>query len=70
MNSTNNNVNTNGDGTMLHFDQFVARHGEIVAQAVLENLERFEGVRSDTAVPLEQRWEDLILRAPAHHFAA
>ena len=48
---------------MLHFEQFVARHGEVVAQAILENLERFEGVRSNTAVPLEQRWENL-MRAP------
>ena len=48
---------------MLQFDQFVARHGEIVAQAVLENLERFEGVRSNTSIPLEQRWESLMRAA-------
>lgn len=58
---------------MLHFDQFVARHGEIVAQALVENLERFEGIRSNAALPLQQRWEKLILRtaAPAtQHLAA
>lgn len=48
---------------MLHFDQFVERHGEIVAQALLENLERFEGVRSNTTIPLKQRWEHLVLGA-------
>jgi hypothetical protein len=55
---------------MLHFEQFVARHGEIVAQAVLENLERFEGVRSNTAIPLQQRWENLILQSPRQRLAA
>jgi len=55
---------------MLQFDQFVARHGEIVAQAVLENLERFEGVRSNTAIPLEQRWERLMGFIPEQRLAA
>ncbi len=50
---------------MLQFDQFVARHGEIAAQALLENLERFEGIRSNTAIPVQQRWEKLVLRKPA-----
>lgn len=46
---------------MLHFDQFTARHGEAVAQALLENLERFEGVRADTTASLEDRWQRLML---------
>ncbi len=50
---------------MLQFDQFVARHGEIAAQALLENLERFEGIRSNTAVPVKLRWEKLVTSAPA-----
>ncbi len=41
---------------MLEFETFVARHGEVVAQAIIENIERFEGVRSNIYVPLEQRW--------------
>ncbi|MDX2027929.1 MAG: hypothetical protein SFW62_04780 [Alphaproteobacteria bacterium] len=41
---------------MLQFDQFIARHGEAVAQALLENIERFEGVRADLASSLEDRW--------------
>ena len=49
---------------MLQYDQFVARHGEAAAQALLENLERFEGIRPNTSVPLEQRWHKLITPAP------
>jgi hypothetical protein len=49
---------------MLQFEQFVAKHGEVVAQAILENLERYEGIRSNTAAPLKQRWENLFLRHP------
>ncbi len=45
---------------MLEFDKFVARHGEVVAQAILENLERHEGVRSASVVPLQQRWHNLM----------
>lgn len=41
------------------FAAFLARHGEVVTQAVVENLERYEGVRSDTAAPLTQRWSIL-----------
>jgi hypothetical protein len=55
---------------MLQFDQFVARHGEVVAQAVLENLERYEGVRSNRSIPLEQRWEQLITAVPQQRLAA
>lgn len=42
---------------MLEFETFVARHGEVVAQALIENIERFEGVRSNIYIPLEQRWQ-------------
>jgi len=45
---------------MLEFDKFVARHGEVVAQAILENLERHEGIRSNTGAPLQQRWHRLM----------
>ena len=41
---------------LLRFDDFVARHGEIVAQALLENVERHEGVSPDRSRPLEERW--------------
>lgn len=48
---------------MLEFETFVARHGEVAAQALIENIERFEGVRSDKIIPLEQRWQ--VLMQPA-----
>jgi len=48
---------------MLEFETFVARHGEVAAQALIENLERFEGVRHAVVVPLEQRWASL-MQAP------
>ena len=45
---------------MIDFERFVARHGEIAAQAILENLERFEGLRPNRDMPLEQRWQRLM----------
>jgi len=47
-------------GTILHFDHFVARHGEIVAQAIIENMERFEGRSSARPLSLEERWSHLM----------
>jgi len=38
------------------FETFLARHGEIGAQAILETLERREGVRSLSTTPLADRW--------------
>jgi hypothetical protein len=48
---------------MLQFEQFVARHGEIAAQAIIENLERFEGVCSLRELSLEERWQHLMQQA-------
>lgn len=48
---------------MLEFDIFVARHGEVAAQALIENVERFEGKRSDIIIPLEQRWQ-VVMQQP------
>ena len=41
---------------MLDFGRFIARHGEVAAQAVLENIERFQGVRHNPLLSLEARW--------------
>ena len=46
---------------MPHFDNFVARHGEVVTQAILENLERAEGMRPEKMMSLEERWQRLML---------
>lgn len=49
---------------MLQFEQFVARHGEVAAQAIVENLERFEGVRIHCVMSLEERWQRLMHAEP------
>ncbi len=42
---------------MFDFEKFIARHGEIGTQALLENVERREGIRhGDEPVDLEVRW--------------
>ncbi len=47
---------------MTKFDQFVARHGEVVTQSLIENLEHAEGVQSEqmTTKTLEERWQRLM----------
>ena len=45
---------------MCLFVPFVARHGEVVAQAILENFERYQGIEADPSVSLEDRWRRLI----------
>lgn len=41
---------------MPSFDQYIARHGEYGVQAIIERLERYEGIRSGAEFPLEIRW--------------
>ena len=50
---------------MPHFDHFIQRHGEVVTQAILENLERAEGIRAEQVMQLtlEQRWQQLMSNA-------
>lgn len=55
---------------MMPFDQFISRHGEAVAQALLENMERYEGIRSDTVESLEDRWMRLMQSAADQSLAA
>lgn len=50
---------------MPDFESFVARHGEPGAQALIENIERFSGVRLRLGVPLEKRWRDAMSSALA-----
>jgi hypothetical protein len=52
-------MKTRGMAMKVEFEKFLARHGEVVAQAILENLERYEGVRSDIMASLEDRWMSL-----------
>ena len=45
---------------MFDFNKFVERHGEVAAQALLENVERFEGIRREMPVSLEERWHGVM----------
>ncbi len=45
---------------MLQFDRFVARHGEVAAQAIIENLERYQGAELSNTLSLEERWRRLM----------
>jgi len=55
---------------MVEFEKFLARHGEVVAQAVLENLERYEGVRGSLTTSLEERWYNLMQNCADQRLAA
>lgn len=50
---------------MLDFDTYVTRHGEFGVQAIVENIERKEGIRHAEVLPLEQRWNALMQDAPS-----
>ena len=54
---------------MIEVGDFVRRHGEPAAQALIENIERFSGVRVRFGLPLEQRWHDVIGDRPAQQSA-
>jgi hypothetical protein len=51
------------------FEQFVAQHGEVVAQAIIENLERFKKVRVAHDVSLKERWHRLMQDRNERHRA-
>jgi hypothetical protein len=54
----------NGAIRMLDFDRYVTRHGEFGAQALIERLERYEGVSSYIGNSLEDRWNMLMQGCP------
>jgi len=45
---------------MLDFDRYLMRHGEFGVQAIIEQIERTEGVRHNRIIPLEDRWAALM----------
>ena len=51
---------------MLVFDKYVARYGEFAIQALIEGLERYEGIRSKVSASLEERWNALMQDFPSH----
>ena len=49
---------------MLDFDTYVARHGEFGVQAIVETIERKEGIRHAEVITLELRWNALMKDFP------
>jgi len=49
---------------MPNFETYVARHGEFGVQAIIERLERYEGIRSNAIISLEDRWHALMGNDP------
>lgn len=47
---------------MLNFESLVARHSEFGVQALIEQMERYDGVRIRSDASLEERWEALMKR--------
>lgn len=45
---------------MLNFQEYVGRHGEVGVQAIIEKLERYEGVSPVANRSLEERWNFLM----------
>lgn len=41
---------------MPNFDSYVAKLGEFGVLALIEKLERYEGIKASIECPLEERW--------------
>jgi hypothetical protein len=50
---------------MIEFNTYIARHGDIGAQALIEKLERYDGVRPQLGASLEERWRVVVFPAQA-----
>ena len=60
---------------MLNFQSYMDRHGEFGIQAILERIERNEGIRVAVAASLEDRWNAIMgndnnAHQPVMHLAA
>ncbi|MFA4994258.1 MAG: hypothetical protein WC521_03020 [Bdellovibrionales bacterium] len=45
---------------MPDFYKYMMRYGEHGVQAIVENVERSQGIRHETPVPLEHRWNHVM----------
>jgi len=45
---------------MLDFNTYLMRYGEFGVQALVENIERSEGIRYQSPVSLENRWNRIM----------
>jgi len=50
---------------MPDYHQYLMRHGEFGVQAIVEMIERNEGVLGTALLPLEERWKALMTSIPA-----
>jgi hypothetical protein len=41
---------------MLDFDKYVGRYGEFGVQAIIERIERNDGIKAKCGTTLEERW--------------
>jgi hypothetical protein len=55
---------------MPDFEKFMSRHGEAAMQALIEAIERRNGVRGRDLLPLEVRWKALGVKRVANDNAA
>jgi hypothetical protein len=45
---------------MPNYHQYLMRHGEHGVQALIERIERYEGIRANIILSLEERWAHLM----------
>lgn len=50
---------------MPQFDKYLARHGEFAIQAIIERLERDDGITTHQSASLEDRWNALMQDFPS-----
>ena len=55
---------------MLDFDKYAARYGEFGVQAIIERLERYDGIYTSIYSSLEERWNTLMQSKAAQQFIA
>jgi hypothetical protein len=57
---------------MLDFNMYLARHGEVGVQTIIEQIERREGIASsvETALTLEERWNAVMQATASQPVAA
>lgn len=49
---------------MLDFNKYLMRHGESWIQDVIEQQEKFKGLRASSNVTLEERWDFIMNLIP------
>lgn len=49
---------------MPSFYEYMMRHGEFGVQAIVELIERNEGIRRNSPLPLEDRWNAVMQPSP------